>query len=75
MNTEFICLTIVLTLVVTAYSTVRFCADAVLHGGRNWWRKAAFLAEQRIAYRSFCADLDELERVELECIGKMAERE
>lgn len=67
MNTEFICLAVVVTCVVTAWATIRFCSDAVLHGGRNWWKRSLYLAEQRLSYKCFCNDLDELEK-----LGRMA---
>lgn len=58
MNDDCVCLALVATMLVTAYFTRRFCADAVMHGRRNWWKKLICLAQQRCEYREFCKGLD-----------------
>jgi hypothetical protein len=63
MSDDFTCLALVLSVVGTAWVTVRFCADACLRGGRSFWIKAVFLAEQRAAYREFSKQVDGMKEV------------
>jgi len=61
---EQIIAVVLITLIVSVYFTIRCCADAVLHGQRNWWKKAIYKAQQRQQYAEFCKELDEVSDLE-----------
>lgn len=61
--TEFLSLAIVLSLVLGVWFAIRECANASLHGNRNWWRRAVYLARQRAEYREFSKGLDEVQEL------------
>ena len=44
--------------ILSAWLAVYHCADAELHGNRNWWRKSLFRARQRVEYKEFCRDVE-----------------
>lgn len=56
---DFMCLLLVVAIVGTAWISIRSCADAVLHGERDWWIRALYLAQQRAEYREFCDGLEQ----------------
>jgi hypothetical protein len=62
--TEFLTCAVLFGLVVGAWAAIRECANAALHGKRNWWKRAIFRAQQRLAYREFSKRLDEVSDLE-----------
>jgi hypothetical protein len=63
--TEYLCLTMVLSVIFGAWCAVRFCADAVMsERKRNWWAKAVYRAQQRQEYAQFSKELDEVGELE-----------
>ena len=62
--TEYLCLTMVLSVIFGAWCAIRFCADAVLHGNRHWWKRAIYKAQQRQEYARFSKELDEQNELE-----------
>ena len=61
---EFLTLAVLASLIVGAWAAIRCCADAALHGGRDWWKVAIFKAEQRVALREFREELGEVRKLE-----------
>ena len=62
--TEFLTCAVLFGAAFGVWFTVRECANAAFHGKRNWWKRAMFLAEQRLAYREFSKGLDEVSDLE-----------
>ena len=62
--TEYLCLTMVLSVIFGAWFAVRCCADAVMNGNRNWWKRAIYKAQQRQEYAKFSKELDEVGELE-----------
>lgn len=61
---EFLTLAVLFSLIFGAWAAIRECANASLHGNRDWWKCAIFRAEQRVAYRDFRKELDEVKSLE-----------
>jgi hypothetical protein len=62
--TEVISLVAISALVLGAHLAIRECANAVLHGNRDWWKKALYRGQQRQEYKRFCSDLEEVRQLE-----------
>ncbi len=61
--------------VLSAWFTLYHCADAELHGNRQWWRKALFRARQRAEYKEFSLDVEQQHAKEQEYAQRQKEEE
>lgn len=49
---------------VGAWAGIRESANAVIHGGRNWWKLAMHSADWRVQHRQFKRELEEVDELE-----------
>ena len=64
--TEFLTCAVLAGVFLGVWLAIRECSNATMQGGRAWWKKAIFLAEQRQSYREFCKDLRTSERMDVD---------